>query len=108
MLIFFIISIFGWIFCLWCTYNNYCCCCCCKKEICTTPFFIINLIIYILIISTSVYALSQLPDFNNNTLCAYIKFLGTFIYGEEKETEIRWQGLEKIIDNFKYIKYIYK
>ena len=104
LFIFFIISIIGWIFCLFCTYCNWCCCCCCKKECCTSPFFIVNLIIYILIISISIYALFQLPDYTNHSLCLYKIFLGTFIYGEGKETEMRWKGLENIIDNFKYIK----
>ena len=94
-----VLSIPGWLMCVFCCCGNCCCCCCCKKPGCKKPCFIISFLMYALVVSVCIYGLSKsnhifvgLAD----TECSLLKFVDEILEGESKEELPKWAGVNGI------------
>ena len=102
MLAFFIISgisVIIFIFFIFCAFCNCCCCCCFKKANCKIPLLIINLVFLVLIISISIYGLTQTNKISEglaNTQCSYLNFFEDILNGQQNNKINKWIGIDKI------------
>ena len=110
-----ILCIIGWIICF--IYICFDCCCCnycikeSIKESCIRTFLKNSLFLYFIIVFISIlanfgnYFFGEYYDIQKNIQCAYSSFLKTFIFGEQKESELNWKGIDKAMDIFSKINY---
>ena len=104
------ISAVGYIFCLFNACCKCCFCCrCCKEYNCIKPCFIIFYFSFIIIILTSIFSFfvfSKIEKGFVNTECSYLKFYENILYGEKKQTNIKWigvSGVKNILNNLYFI-----
>ena len=86
---------------------NCCCCCCCKKQGCKFPLSFLNLILYILLISISIYGLIKTNTIItgiSDTKCSILKFFDQALEGETKQALPKWIGFYEIINILNDIK----
>jgi len=94
-----ILSIFIWIIFIICCCFNCCFCCCCKKPMCKIPFFLIFMILYTLVLSLSIFELSQSNSIFvglADTECSILKFIDEVLEGETKKEKPKWSGINEI------------
>ena len=106
-LVFFAIGLLSipiWICFLICWCCNCCWCKCCKKEKFILPFLLVSIIFQLLVISISLYGLSECQTIFeglSNTECTFLKFIEQITDGESKSGS-RWMGftgIRKIFNN---------
>lgn len=87
-----ILSILIWIIFIICCCFNCCFCCCFKKSKCKLPIFLIFMILYTLVLSLSIFELSQsnfifvgLAD----TECSILRFIDEVLYWRNKKRKAK-------------------
>ena len=88
---------------------NACCKCCfcrrrCKENNCIKPCFVLFYFSIIIIILTSLFNIIIFIKISKgfvNTGCSYLKFYENILYGEKKQTNIKWIGIEGVTNILK-------
>jgi len=108
-----VISFISSILYILCLFNACCkCCFCCgrcKENNCINPCFVLFYFSIIIIILTSLFNIIIFIKISKgfvNTECSYLKFYENILYGEKKQTNIKWIGIEGVTNILKNLFFI--
>ena len=102
-----ILSIVGWIVCIFCCLCKCCCCCCCKNSCCKGFAFILSMGLYAVTVICAIYGLSiakSLFKGFNATSCSLMRFVYNVIDGQSVEKIPKWIGVSGVQNILKQTK----
>ena len=94
-----VLSIIGWIVCIFCCLCKCCCCCCCKNKCCKGISFILSMGLYGVTVICAIYGLSMAKTLFkgfNATSCSLMRFVYDVIDGQSVERIPKWIGVSGV------------
>ena len=94
-----LLSIVGWIICIFCCLCKCCCCCCCKNKCCKGICFLFSLGLYGVTVICAIYGLAVAKTLFkgfNATSCSLMKFVYDVIDGQSVEKKPKWIGVSGV------------
>ena len=94
-----VLSIIGWVICIFCCLCKCCCCCCCKNKCCKGISFILSLGLYGVTVICAIYGLSMAKTLFkgfNATSCSLMRFVYDVIDGQSVEKTPKWIGVSGV------------